>query len=487
MTYPPLEFRPAIWVRVLILALTLSLAGPLGGLPARAQDQPAPAADAAAPAPADSEAPPPLTEAQLEQLVAPIALYPDSLLAQILMAATYPLEVVQAARWVEANPNLKGDALDKALAQQSWDPSVKSLVAFFQVLQMMNEKIDWTEQLGDAFLAQQNDVMNAVQVLRARAQAAGTLQSTQQQTVVVQPAPAAAPSAGGEPPRETIIIQPAQPDVVYIPTYDPAVIYGPWPYPAYQPFYWSPGAMVASNVISFGLGLAIGSNWWGDCDWHHGDVNINVDNYNQFNRRFDRWNPQNNAFVHNNVIDQNGNAVWNHNPDHRRGVPYSNHNVQRQFAGNRTEAARDQAREQFRGHADRERASLAGLDHKNLSGAVRQNAGGQAGARAAGVGQAAQRRLDQERRPAAQQLAHRAQPQAPRHGGHSQGQRFTGDAGHAFSRSGGGQQVRQDRDRGFQSRQREVSHAGGGRIHGGYGGHQGGGQGGAHPAFRRRN
>jgi hypothetical protein len=184
---------------------------------------------------------------EVDQIVAPIALYPDSLVAQILMASTYPLEVVEAARWAKDNPGLEGDALEDAVQKQTWDESVKSLTAFPQVLAMMNEKLDWTQKLGDAFLAQQSDVLDAVQRLRAKAKAEGNLETTKEQKVIVEPAPvnveqkvvvegsgqAAAPAAA---PQETIIkIEPADPQVVYVPTYNPTVVYGSWPYPSYPP------------------------------------------------------------------------------------------------------------------------------------------------------------------------------------------------------------------------------------------------------------
>ncbi len=161
---------------------------------------------------------------ELEQILAPIALYPDELIAQILMASTYPLEVVEAARWVKANPSLKGNQLTSALEKQNWDPSVKSLVNFPSVLNMMNDKLDWTQKLGDAFLAQQKDVMSTVQRLRAKAQASGNLKTTKEQKVVVQ--------------DQVIVIQPADPQVIYVPTYNPTVVYGAWPYPAYPPYYY---------------------------------------------------------------------------------------------------------------------------------------------------------------------------------------------------------------------------------------------------------
>ncbi len=539
MTGPHLDFRPPTWAGGLILALAFLLAWPLGGVPARAQSQKTPAATPAVtgaqtPAPAAAEAqaaattaapaagetPALLSEAQLEQLVAPIALYPDALLAQIFMASTYPLEVVQAARWAKANPDLKGDALTKALAERNWDPSVVSLVAFPTVLQAMNEKIDWTEKLGDAFLAQQSDVMNAVQVLRARAEAAGNLKTNAQQTVTVK--------KGGGSAKQTIIIQPAQPDVVYVPAYNPNVVYGPWPYPNYDPYYWDD--MAATGIVSFGLGLAIGSDFWGGCDWDHGDIYIN------------NWPPHppgpppgppgpgphpgppppgpgphpgppppgpgphpgppgpgphpgppgpQPGPPPNGLVDQDGRSVWTHNPDHRRGVPYDNPEVQRKYGAGRAVEARDHARERFRGHADQQRASLAGLDHKNLPGAVRQNLVNQAGSRPSAVRQTAQRRLEQAPHRAA---AHTFRPgpagrmERPwRSGGCGQRGRFSGEAGQAFSRLDGGPQAWQDRERGFEGRQRLISHGdfGGGAFHGGgFGGHLGG-FGGFRPHFRR--
>src|SRR5262249_23049343 len=158
---------------------------------------------------------------EIEQLVAPIALYPDALVSQILMASTYPLEIVEADRWAKANKTLQGEALTKALEAQNWDPSVKSLVNFPQVLAMMSEKLDMTQRLGDAFLAQQKEVLDAIQWLRAKAQSQGNLKTTPQQTVIVeQPAPGSA----------VVRIEQADPQVVYVPTYDPAVVYGAWPY-----------------------------------------------------------------------------------------------------------------------------------------------------------------------------------------------------------------------------------------------------------------
>ena len=179
----------------------------------QAQTPPAQPAAAAAPAPANKT--PPFKQEELEAMLAPIALYPDALLAQIFMASTYPLEVVEAARWSKEHPDVKGDAVAGAVQSQTWDPSVKSLVAFPSVLAKMNEKIDWTQKLGDAFLAQQKEVMQAVQILRNKAKETGNLKSTKEVTVKEEPAPA------GSPAPQTIIIESPDPEVVYVPTYNP--------------------------------------------------------------------------------------------------------------------------------------------------------------------------------------------------------------------------------------------------------------------------
>ncbi len=267
-----------------------------------------------------------LRREQLEQLLAPIALYPDALLAQVLMASTYPLEVVEAARWRKANPAPTGKALEDALQPLPWDPSVKSLTAFPPVLEMMNEQLAWTQQLGDAFLADQKRLLAAVQKLRQAANAQGTLKSTEQQMVTVEQG-----TAGNY-----VRIEPADPAVVYVPAYDPWYVYGPWPYPAYPPYYYyPPGYYPGAALLTFTTGLIIGGALWGGCDWNGGGVHVEHHKYNNFNRS--------------NISGDRGN--WKHNVDHRRGVPYRDQNVARQY--NRGDAARNaQARQEFRGRAD---------------------------------------------------------------------------------------------------------------------------------------
>jgi hypothetical protein len=189
---------------------------------------------------------------RLDQLLAPIALYPDSLLSQVLMASTYPADVALAVKWSKAHPADKGDAAVTKVVNEPWEASVQSLVAFPQVLATMGEKPDWVQDLGDAFLAQPEDVMDAVQRLRKLAQDAGQLKTPEQQKVVVQQAQPAQPSV--------IIIEPAQPQVVYVPTYNPTVVYGPWPYPAYPPVYIPPPpGYVFGNALM--AGIAFGPAW----------------------------------------------------------------------------------------------------------------------------------------------------------------------------------------------------------------------------------
>jgi len=264
-------------------------------------------------APSQASAQAAIPQEKLDSLLAPIALYPDDLLAQALMASTYPLDVVEAARFVKANRELKGDALDQAVLKKNWDPSVQSLTAFPQVLEMMDDKLEWTQELGDAFLADKQRVMATVQGLRQKADASGNLQSNEQQKVVKE--------------QTTIIIEPAQPDVVYVPTYNPTVVYGSWWAPMYPPYYWPPppyyypgGALVA-GAIGFGIGWAIGNNhWgWGDVDWGRGDINIDID--------------KNNTFINNNKDFKNkvSNGKWEHNPSQRKGVSYRDNATRERF------------------------------------------------------------------------------------------------------------------------------------------------------------
>jgi hypothetical protein len=258
-----------------------------------------------------------LSDEQLQQLVAPIALYPDPLLAQILTASTYPLEVVMAARWSRDNPNLKGKEIENAMQQQSWDPSIKGLTAVPQALAMMNDKLDWTQQLGEAFLAQPKDVTKAVQALRAKAEATGNLKTTNEQKVTRVAAPA--------PPRgeavvvpEYIAIEPVEPEVIYVPVYDPVVIFGVgyWS-PAFVPFFWYPPWWTVGPVWGFWPALWVGPALWCNYNWGYGHVQINVVQFNTFN--------------HTTIVSSGGPMKWSHDPIHHTGVPYKNVSLQQKF------------------------------------------------------------------------------------------------------------------------------------------------------------
>ena len=253
---------------------------------------------------------------ELDQLVAPIALYPDPLLAEVLMASAYPLDIVQADRWLRSHKNLKGDQLKAGLAKEDWDDSIKSLAATPDVLAMMSEKLDWTEKLGDAVVDQQPDVMDAIQRLRAKAQANNKLTSTKQQTVKVDQVQG----------RQVIAIQPTDPDTVYVPYYDPAVVYGAWPYPDYPPYYWPPPPYVGYGLLAgglaFGAGYALG-NWWsggywgGNINWSGGGNNINIT-------------PPGNRPAH--PIAGGGGNRWQPRVDHRQNA---GNRAARDFRGNR--------------------------------------------------------------------------------------------------------------------------------------------------------
>lgn len=338
---------------VLLLSGTPSLAqSPETTAPAPVTAAEAPPTPAPAPAPVKDAV---FTQEQLDQMLAPIALYPDPLLAQLLMASTYPGEIAEAVKWSKAHPDAKGDDAVKQVANQTWDPSVQALVAFPQVLATLGHDPVWVQRLGDAFLAQPDDLMDGVQRLRRQAQAAGNLQSNQYQNVTVQAAPAPATPAPAPAPASspsTIIIQPADPQVVYVPTYNPTTTYGTWAYPASPPVYYPPppayypgSALVAG--LAFGTGVAIIGSLWGDCDWDNNDIDIDVNRYNNINR--------------NNQITNN---KWQHNAVHRDGVPYRDTRSREQYGRQLTganqrdayrgdNAQRAQARENARNSMDK--------------------------------------------------------------------------------------------------------------------------------------
>jgi len=403
---------------------------------------------------------------EIEQLVAPIALYPDSLLSQIFMASTYPLEVVEASRWAKQNQNLKGDPLAQALEKQDWDPSVRSLVNFPDVLSKMSDKLDWTQKLGDAFLSQQKEVMDAVQRLRDKAQAAGNLKTTEQQKVIVE--------------EKVIKIEPASPQVVYVPTYNPTVVYGAWPYPAYPPYPWYPPGYVFGSMFAFGAGVALGAAWgyaWGGANWRGGNVDVDINRNTNFNSTINR-----NNFSQ--KVGQGGQGQWQHDPSHRKGVGYRDNNTAQKF--NRgSDAQATKAREDFRGRAEGGRQELARQGGPGDRGGLGEKGGvgdrgglgdkgglGDRGGTSKGGGLGDQGGLA-DRGGGGGGVGDRGGGPGSRGGG--------GGGGEAFQGMGRGGDVRSASSRGAASRSSSASRGGGGggaRAGGGGGGRGGGGGGG---------
>ena len=315
------------------------------------------AASQASPTTQDSKLP----NDQLDSLVAPIALYPDPLLAQTLVACTYPLEIVQLQQWLEKNKKLKDKALTQAVEKQNWDPSIQAMAPFPDLVKQLAQNIKWTDELGNAFLAQQNDVMEAVQRMRAKAVEKGALKSSEQQTVETKVVEN----------KTVVVVQPAKTEVVYVPSYDPVAVWGApyYPYPPVAYPYYPVGGM----MLSFGVGVAMGAAWGGGWGWNAGwggnnDININ----------------RNNTFVNN--YNRSGgnrygaNGSWQHNPQHRGGAPYANRSTANRYGG----AARGDAMGQ-RQTAARQSQRQAGTSQFR-SGSSGTNAGGQGLNRGAGGG-----------------------------------------------------------------------------------------------------
>jgi len=434
-----------------------------------------------------------LDNAQLDQLMAPVALYPDSLLSQILMGATYPDDVAAAAKWSAAHSTESGDQAVKAVEGEAWDPSVKSLVAFPSVMDMMGRQPDWVKSVGDAFLAQPDAVMDSVQRLRVQAQKAGNLKSTPQQKV----------SSSTANDKTVVVIEPADPQVVYVPSYNPAVVYGAWAYPAYPPYYYPPppGSVFATSLVAgvgFGLGVAAVNSMWGGFDWGHNDVDIDINRYNNINvnQRIDRTNVNNNR------------AAWQHNPSRRGNAPYADQASRQRFDNQRQaglqnrsqplqgqagrapgaagpssrDAARERAAQSFEG-----RTGQAIPGHGQPGAGRGQGAAGRGEAAAGrGQGQGARERpqggaqaqhgrasgmSEPDRQAAAQRQ--RADESAARNRARAS------NSANALSDAGNGERMRQQSHRG------EMSRGGGGGVPRG-GGHMGGGRGGGGGHFGGR-
>jgi Protein of unknown function (DUF3300) len=399
MTTKPLRTKSRGWtVQSLVAVLCVVSLAPGD---AAAYAQPARQQDASA-----GQAAPMIPNDQLDSLVAPIALYPDPLLSQVLVASTYPLEIIQLQQWIQKNSTLKGDDLTNAVQKQDWDPSIQAMAVFPDLVKRLADDIKWTTDLGNAFLAQQSDVMDAVQRMRMKAQAAGNLKSNEQMNVETKVVET----------KTVVVIQPANPQVVYVPTYNPVVVYGPpvYMYP-YPPIYYPPPSYYAAGaVFAFGVGVAVGSYYrggWGyNSGWgHHNTVNININNnyishYNRTNiNNVNRTNINNVNRNNINNVNRNGNNTWQHNPQHRGGTPYSNKATANQYGGTtrgdsmstrqanarqqQGSSTRQQPSASNRGATAANRAgSNAGAGTSNLSAAGANRAGSNAGTRPSNPG-----------------------------------------------------------------------------------------------------
>lgn len=308
---------------------------------------------------------------QLDSLVAPIALYPDPMLAQVLAASTYPLEIIQLQQWLEKNPNLKDKQLADAAMKEDWDPSVQALAGLPEVVTRLGNDIKWTTDLGNAFLAQQADVMEAVQRMRKKAYDKGTLKSTEQQKVETKVVES----------KTVIVVEQANPQVVYVPSYDPVVVWGAPIYP-YPPIYYPPWGYYAAGVaVAFGVGVMMGAFWgggWGwGCGWGHNDIDIDIDN--NFNRNSNRnTNREGNRGDRVSTRPSGrgdragaGGNKWQHNPQHRGGAPYRDRATADRFGGttrgdslsNRQAGARQQLSRQG-GNLASNRASGPGVSNR---------------------------------------------------------------------------------------------------------------------------
>jgi hypothetical protein len=373
------KFRSKTGQGLLAVLCVLSLApGDAAVYAQQAQQQAAPA----------EQPPPRIPNDQLDSLVAPIALYPDPLLSQVLVASTYPLEIVQLQQWLEKHKDLKGDALVATVEKQDWDPSIQGMAALPDAVKQLSENIKWTTDLGNAFLAQQSDVMDAVQRMRMKAKDAGNLKSSEQMTVETKVVET----------KTVVVIEQANPQVVYVPSYNPVVVYGPPVYP-YPPIYYPPPSYYAAGVaIAFGVGVAMGAAWgggWGyRCGWGSSNININVNNnyishYNKTNINNVNRNNINNVNRNNiNNANRNGSNTWQHNPQHRGGAPYSNKQVANQYGGTARgdSMSTRQANARQQPSAGNRAASNAGARPSNMGATGANRAGSNAGGGASNMG-----------------------------------------------------------------------------------------------------
>ena len=281
------------------------------------------------------------SQQQLDQMLAPVALYPDPLLAHMLMASTYPIEVIEAARWSRAHRGLQGDQAVDSAAQQDWDPSVKSLLLFPQVLAWMDENLEWTRALGDAFLAQEPQIMETVQALRQRAQATGSLHSGDRVRVLEE--------------AQSIALEPADPQLIYVPYYDPRVVYGPWWWPGSPPlylgpwpgYYLSPG-YVASVYWPSAIGISA-KFFFGSFDWRRRQIRVVHGNSYHYNTVGINHQANTIAGQTSNAGTNRTPGVWQHDPAHRRSIAYRDPALQNQFSVSRAQQAKSPSAAPARG------------------------------------------------------------------------------------------------------------------------------------------
>ena len=348
---------PREWIRLTAVACAALLVPGEAALPQdAAAPQASPAGQAAAKIPPE----------QLDSLVAPIALYPDPLLAQVLAASTYPLEIVQLQQWLTKHKDLKDKALADAVQKENWDPSIQNMAALPDAVKLLSDNIKWTSELGNAFLAQQSDVMDAVQRMRAKAKDKGNLKSNEQMKVETKVVES----------KQVIVVEQANPQVVYVPSYNPTVVYGPPP-PAYAyppPPSW--GYYAATAAVSFGVGVMMGAFWsgggWGyNCGWHGGNNDITINNNNNFNRNVNRTNNIGSG----NVGNGNRAGQWQHNPQHRGGAPYGDRTTANKFGGttrgDSLSTRQASARQQNQARGDRNLGANRGADGDRNLGANR--------------------------------------------------------------------------------------------------------------------
>jgi hypothetical protein len=392
---------------------------------------------------------------QLDSLVAPIALYPDALLSQTLVASTYPLEIIQLEQWMKKNKDLKGKALADAVEKQKWDPSIQAMALFPDVVKQLAENVSWTTDLGNAFLAQQSDVMDAVQRMRVKAQGAGNLKSSQQQKVESKTVES----------KNVIVIEQADPQVVYVPAYNPTVVYGAPPTYPYPSMYYPPGY----GALAFGAGVAIGAAWggggWGyGCGWGHGDVNIN---YN--NKYVNHYNKTN---VNKGQQGGQGNK-WQHQPQHRGSAPYGDRNTANKFGGGARQqpagAAANRPGGGGSGTANRPGGGAGNRPGGGGAGVATRPSGGAGAARPGGGGTGTRPGAGASTRPAGgggggDRIGGRSVSSGSSYGSRGGGDAFGGGGGR-----GGGDFARASSNRGGHSM------GGGGFSRGGGGGGRGGG------------